>query len=65
MKPSYTLYVSEEFFLDDSKKCKKSFPVNVVAVRIGWILEGRDDKAHGLKFLQGVRNSDNLEFYRI
>jgi len=51
MKPSYTLYVRSDFFQENSMKPKKSYPVNVVAVRIGWILEGKDDKAHGLKFL--------------
>jgi len=54
MKPSETLYVSNEFYKEDNDKIKKSFPVKVSAIHVGWILGGSGDTAYGLQFLKGI-----------
>lgn len=39
-------------------KTYTNYPVNVVAMRVGWIMT--DD---GKRFLQGILNSENLNLY--
>jgi hypothetical protein len=39
----------------------KSYPVQVVAIRIAWILEQKEGK----QFLQAIYNNENLQYYKI
>lgn len=46
---------------DKNDKNNKSFPVNVVAMRIDWIL----NEPEGKKFLFAILDSDNLDLYEV
>jgi hypothetical protein len=46
---------------DKNDKNNKSFPVNVVAMRIDWIL----NEPEGMRFLFAILDSDNLDLYEV
>jgi len=61
--------VGNDFFTDDSKS-KRSFPVDLYALRIGWLLQGNDqitnpaNNPDGQNLLHEILQSDNLEFFQ-
>ena len=66
MGSSHTLFIDEEFYLrkfgeDINDSSLKAFPVEIVCLRIDWIINTQQ----GLKFLQAINQSDRLDFYEI
>ena len=60
------VYIDDRFYQnsmgeDKNDKNNKSFPVNVVAMRIDWIL----NEPEGIKFLFAILHSDNLDLYEV
>lgn len=49
--------------MKESPNGRKSFPVNVVAMRIDWILDTK--KPEGRKFLKAILQSNNLDLYEV
>mmetsp|Transcript_1931 Transcript_1931/g.2770 ORF Transcript_1931/g.2770 Transcript_1931/m.2770 type:complete len:131 (+) Transcript_1931:5899-6291(+) len=52
-------YYAEKMGEDKTNKQFKSFPVNVVALNVGWILQS----PQGVDFLHALWDSDNLDIF--
>ena len=66
MAPSNTAYVDDDFYRnrfgeDVTDPTNKAFPVNVVSLRIGWIISTNEGK----QFLQAILQSERLDYYEI
>ena len=63
MTSSPSVYVDQQFFTNCMKEDlnSQSFPVNVVGLRIGWILKS----PMGKKFLFSILNQNDLDLYKI
>ena len=61
-----TAFIDEEFYqsqFNEDKKNEnyKAFPVNVVIVKIDWIISTNEGK----RFLLAIHQSERLDFYKI
>lgn len=68
MKESSTVYVDETFYQEEMGEDETgdniSYPVKVVALRLGWMLQSQS--AHdGYKFLKEINTSEDLTFYNL
>ena len=66
MASSHTLFIDDEFFLkkfgeNTNDSSLKAFPVEVVCLRIDWIINSQS----GQDFLQAINQSERLDFYEI
>jgi hypothetical protein len=69
MKESATIYVDQDFYTNQmgeelGNSGYGSYPVNVTAVRLGWIIYSEDGN-DGRKFLQEIRQNEDLTFYNL
>jgi hypothetical protein len=58
------VYIDDRFYHDhmgEDTTEKQSFPVNVVAMRIDWIL----NRPEGRKFLQTILQSNKMDLYEV
>lgn len=67
-------YVDNKFFTEKMMEKKDdmelaSFPINVVALKIGWIIDDNlsndEGSPYGLMFLREILKSSNLDLYKI
>ena len=69
MTESNSVYVDNKFYKDqlnerlDDPNCS-SFPVKVVAMKIGWMLNS-NDQYDGYLFLQEILRNEDLSFYNL
>ena len=69
MTESNTIYVDDKFYKEkmneksEDPECS-SYPVKVVAIRIGWILKS-DDHIDGRYFLQEILRNEDLSYYNL
>lgn len=69
MTESNSVYVDNKFYAEqlkerlDDPNCS-SFPVKVVAMKIGWMLKS-DDEFDGSQFLQEILRNEDLSFYNL
>ena len=63
MGESHTVVIQDDFYRRKMKEDSEgaSFPVNVFAMRVGWILT----KPEGQKFLQSIVESENMDLYQV
>jgi hypothetical protein len=63
MASTSCIYIEDMFFRDEmnEKETEKSYPVKIVGLRVGWII----NEPEGKKFLQSILYSSNLELYSI
>jgi len=69
MSESNTLYVDQLFYTQNmgenlNKTTYSSYPVKVVALRIGWMLQSSDG-IDGRYFLTEIMRSEDLSFYNM
>lgn len=70
MSESNTLYVDQLFYSqmmgeNINKTSYSSYPVKVVALRIGWMLQSKSDGIDGRYFLTEIMRSEDLSFYNM
>lgn len=65
LKTSISSYLSDELF--NEKDNDKTYPATIKALKIGWILEEKDEsiESDGKKFLKAIGNSENDELFQI
>ena len=67
MNSSQVNYADEKFYHDSFNEIQEfsdganTFPVQIVTLRIGWILQTKD----GQDYLNEILHSEDLEFYRV
>ena len=63
MATSCTAYIDDDFYKNEFGESRdhKAFPVNVVCMRIGWVIQTQEGK----KFLQAILNSERLDYFEI
>lgn len=69
MEESNSIYVDNRFYTEQLKERQhdrncSSFPVNVVAMRIDWILKSPDN-IDGFYFLQEILKNEDLSYYNL
>jgi len=59
-------YVDDKYYKDVMEVGREDanrYPVTMKLVEVGWILREEPKTRYGLKFLQAIYNSENLEIY--